>query len=118
MADYARHVMKDVYRQERLQATIAKRKLFRRSRRLLNRHESLLDQNARNQLDELLNYSESLNVAYEFREKLQQLWSERTANNDKLLKGLQEWCHQAEETGIESLRDFAIKLRSYDSVTA
>jgi stearoyl-CoA desaturase (delta-9 desaturase) len=118
MSDYAKHVMRDVYREEKLKAAITKRKMFRQCKRILNRHESLLDTVARNQLDELLSYSDALNVVYEYRQRLQQLWMEKTASQEKLLSGLQEWCRQAEETGIESLREFAIKLRSYDSVPA
>jgi stearoyl-CoA desaturase (delta-9 desaturase) len=30
-----------------------------------------------------------------------------------LLQSLQEWCQQAEQTGIAALEDFALRLRGY-----
>lgn len=113
MSEYARDVVKTVYKQEKIKATIAKKKLLRKSKRLLIQHELLLDSNAKIRLEELFKQSDSLQVVYEFRQRLQALWQEKTASQEKILAALQEWCHQAEETGIESLQEFARKLKGY-----
>ena len=47
------------------------------------------------------------------RSLLQQLWKERAATQESLLHALQEWCRQAESTGIKALEDFAFSLRGY-----
>jgi len=113
MSDYASDVVKKVYREETVKASQAKRKLMRKYRRLLIRHEVLLDHNAKKHLAELLHDSASLKLVYEFRQRLQALWQEKAADQENLLRGLQEWCRQAEETGIEALQEFAYKLKSY-----
>jgi stearoyl-CoA desaturase (delta-9 desaturase) len=45
--------------------------------------------------------------------RLQKLWTEKAATQENLMITLQEWCRQAEATGIEALQDFALSLRSY-----
>jgi stearoyl-CoA desaturase (delta-9 desaturase) len=55
----------------------------------------------------------SLRVVYQFRIALQDIWSRRTANQKELIEALQEWCRQAEATGIEALNRFASHLKTY-----
>lgn len=112
-ADYARVVVKKVYKEEKLKATVAKRKLLTSSRKLLSRHESLMDAGAKRKLEELFDQSEALQTVHEFGQRLQRLWQEQSANYEKMLEALQEWCHQAEASGIEVLQEFAVKLRGY-----
>ena len=33
--------------------------------------------------------------------------------NEKLLQALQEWCQQAEATGVQALEEFAQRLKGY-----
>jgi stearoyl-CoA desaturase (delta-9 desaturase) len=60
-----------------------------------------------------LEHSQALQVVYRFKQELQQLWKERAATQESLLRALQEWCRQAESTGIKALEDFALSLRGY-----
>ena len=113
MSHYARDVVKTVYKDEKTQATTAKRKLLKSSKRLLTKHEFLLDSNARRRLEELFAQSDTLQVVYEFRQRLQALWLEKTASQESLLAALQEWCNQAEATGIKALEEFSQSLRGY-----
>jgi len=57
--------------------------------------------------------SDTLQVVYEFRQRLQALWLEKTASQESLLAALQEWCNQAEATGIKALEEFSQSLRGY-----
>ena len=113
MSDYASHVVRKVYREETAKATLAKRQLMRKYRRLLIRHEALLDSSAQLHLAELFHHSAALRVVYEFRQRLQALWQEKSADQENILRALQEWCRQAEETGVEALQEFAAKLKTY-----
>ena len=113
MSHYARDVVYQVYKEEKAKADRAGRRILRRSRRLLTRNEILLDKKARQRLDTILSGSQTLQVVYDFNRRLQALWSQRTANQDSLLHALQEWCHQAERTGIQALEEFARSLRGY-----
>jgi stearoyl-CoA desaturase (delta-9 desaturase) len=118
MSDYARDVVKQVYEEEKAKADETSKYLFKRGKRWLIRHEALMDGAAKQGLDDLLAQSHSLAVVYEYRQRLQSLWQEKTASQERLLEALQEWCQQAEETGITALEEFAQTMRSYSLVPA
>ena len=113
MSDYARDVVKQVYKEEKAKAGETSKYLFKRGKRWLIRHEDLMDSSARQGLDDLLAQSHSLTVVYEYRQGLQALWQEKTASQERLLEALQEWCQQAEQTGITALEEFAQTIRGY-----
>lgn len=113
MADYARLVVKQVYKEEKIKATSAKRRLLASNKRFLTRHASKLDPSAKKRLEELFSHSDTLHTVYEFGQSLQRLWQEKSVNYEHLLESLQEWCNQAEATGIEALQEFAAKIRGY-----
>ena len=113
MAHYARDVIAAVYREEKAKADNAARRLLRRGRRLLARNEFLIDLKAREHLEKILAQHRSLQVVYEFQRRLHALWQQRTASQERLLHALQEWCREAEATGIEALGEFARNLRRY-----
>jgi len=113
MSDYAREVMGDVYKDELRKANVTRRKLLRRGKKLMHRADGLLDSNAQARLENLLSQSDALKVVYEFRQRLQSIWQEKSATRESLVKHLQEWCRQAEETGIEALEEFSRHIRAY-----
>jgi stearoyl-CoA desaturase (delta-9 desaturase) len=59
-----------------------------------------------------------LRTAYQFRERLQAIWDRSATSHDKLLQALQEWCQQAEATGVEALEAFARRLKGYSLQSA
>jgi len=113
MSDYAHEVIGDVYKDEMRKANVTGKKLLRRGKKLMSRADSLLDSNARQRLERILAHSETLNEVYEFKQRLQEIWSEKTATRESLVLNLQEWCHQAEATGIEALEEFSRNIRAY-----
>jgi len=118
MAHYTRDVVSRVVKEEKARADKASRQLLKRSKRLLTRHEVLMDARSRRRLNAALNQSRSLQVVYDFSQRLQAIWHQKTASQEWLLKALQDWCHQAEQTGIQALADFARRLRGYTLVPA
>jgi stearoyl-CoA desaturase (delta-9 desaturase) len=113
MSDYARAVIRPVLRQERRQADSACRRYLKRARRLLTREETLIDRRARTRLELILERFANLRTVYEYRRQLQLVWSRKTTSQEGLLTALQEWCRDAEATGIQALQDFARNLRRY-----
>ena len=77
-----------------------------------------MDDVMRARLDGVLAISQRLRTVYQFRQGLQSIWTERAANQAHLIKALQEWCAQAEATGIQALEDFAQRLRGYSLASA
>ncbi|WP_332813476.1 DesA family fatty acid desaturase [Ramlibacter sp.] len=46
------------------------------------------------------------------REELRQMWLNTSQSREQLAADLQGWCRRAEESGIEALRQFSMKLRA------
>jgi stearoyl-CoA desaturase (delta-9 desaturase) len=41
------------------------------------------------------------------------LWERSHFTRDELVQKLQDWCERAEASGIKSLQEFSMRLRSY-----
>jgi stearoyl-CoA desaturase (Delta-9 desaturase) len=67
----------------------------------------------RAKLDKVLGHSPKLATIYTLRRELAQIWQRSNATKEQLVRQLQDWCKRAEESGIESLRDFSLRLRCY-----
>jgi stearoyl-CoA desaturase (delta-9 desaturase) len=113
LADYAREVIRPVSRLELCGEDAACRRLYRQTKRLLTREESRLDPASRERLAQLLERSQTLAVVVDYRKRLQELWDRTAASQEAMLQSLQEWCRQAEASGIRALADFARSLRHY-----
>ena len=46
------------------------------------------------------------------REELRQLWTRTNVSAEQLVVDLQAWCHKAEQSGIATLQEFALRLRA------
>ncbi len=113
MADFGREVLMPVLKEELRKADTSSRQFLKRARAVLLRDDTRLDDQERDRLQNALSASQQLRTVYEYRLKLQAIWGRTTASHEKLLAALQDWCAQAEASGIEALRDFAHTLRSY-----
>jgi len=113
MSRYARVVVTRVYREEKSKANIATRKLLKRGKQLIIRPATRMDAKARIMLEELLRQNRAMQIVYDFGQRLQAIWTEKTATQESLLNSLREWCEEAEATGIEALQEFARSLRTY-----
>jgi len=113
MAQYSKNVIVPVLRDERRRAGEAGSAMLRRVRTLLTRETSLVDASSKQQLATVLEQHRSLNEVYQLRLRLQNIWAKSTATQMELLEALQEWCKQAEATGISVLKDFVAHLKAY-----
>ena len=113
MAQYAKNVTLPVFRHELARADVPYRRTLKQIKPALVRDESRVDANIQDRLMQTLKQNEALTTVYEFRRRLQDIWARTSATQEKRLAALQEWCHQAEATGIQVLKDFAARLRGY-----
>jgi len=113
LSHYAKDVIRKVYKEEKARANAARRRMLRRSKSLLICQEQLLDANGRQRLEQILADCQALQVVYDYSRRLQHIWQQRTASQESLVEALQEWCRQAEQTGIKALEEFAGNLRGY-----
>ncbi|UJJ30010.1 delta-9 fatty acid desaturase DesA [Halopseudomonas maritima] len=113
MAQYRKLVIKPAVRSELERMDQSVRHLFRRAKRLLSRETSLLNEKHEARIQTMLEHSQALKVIYEKRLALQQIWGRTSANSHDMLQALKDWCHQAEDSGIKALQEFADSLRTY-----
>jgi len=121
MAQFAREVMARVHRDElrnldpgdKIRLT-----LLKPVRRLMVREPRLLDEDARARLQKALEQNQTLQTVYAMKQKLADVWQRSATTQENLIQALQDWCHEAEATGIHALREFSNKLRTYSLVPA
>ncbi|GAB4392074.1 MAG: fatty acid desaturase [Gammaproteobacteria bacterium] len=111
MAHYAHEVIKPVVREECQKKGNAS--LLNRAKKLLIREQSLIDPSSSQLLNQVLANRERLALVYQYRMKLQEIWTRTTASQKELKEAILEWCRQAENTGIEALKEFGNNLRTF-----
>jgi len=113
MAQYRKLVIAPLVTQELAKADASVRHQFRRAKRLLSREPSLLEDKHQARIQTMLEHSQALKVIYEKRLALQQIWAKTSSNGHDMLAAIKDWVHEAEASGIQSLRDFADQLKTY-----
>ncbi|WP_304359067.1 fatty acid desaturase [Collimonas fungivorans] len=115
MAKYAKS-LKNAWHEERGQLTDKAKQgavFLKSSKKLLQREPAKLEAPQKQQLTELFLHSKALQTMHEMRVELGAIWERSHFTRDQLLHQLQDWCARAEASGIKSLQDFSLRLRSY-----
>jgi stearoyl-CoA desaturase (delta-9 desaturase) len=118
LALYGRRVVLPVLRHEWKAVPPAHRPLLRNVKTLLLREGIELDEAACRTLNQVLNVSRTLETIYRFKHELKQLWILPAIRYEARVQLLENWCRQAENTGIGALGDFARLVRRYALQTA
>lgn len=121
MAQFAREVMTRVHRDEIRNLGPNDKSLLtllKPVRRLMVREPRLLDEASRTRLQKALAQNQTLQTVYAMKQKLADVWQRSATTQENLIQALQDWCHEAEATGIHALREFSNKLRTYSLVSA
>lgn len=86
-----------------------------RVRRWLHRNDDALQPEQRAEIEQALAMAPntSLTTLVSMRRELGRLWESSSASSEQLLADLQAWCHRAQQSGIASLEQFAVRLRRY-----
>lgn len=79
----------------------------------LGRGDETLAPAERDRIDAALSQTESLSTLVQMRRELIRLWESSSASSEQLLSDLQAWCQRAQQSGIDSLQEFALRLRRY-----
>jgi stearoyl-CoA desaturase (delta-9 desaturase) len=115
MAKYAksvRHAFREEFEHLKHKAELESR-FLKSSRKLMQREPGKLELSQKQQLVELFQHSKALETMHQMRVELGAIWERSHSTRDQLLQQLQDWCTRAEASGIKSLQDFSLRLRSY-----
>ena len=115
MAKYAKsikHAWKEELEHLKHKAELEKR-FLKSSRKLMQREPGKLADAHHEQLSELFQHSKALETMHHMRVELGAIWERSHFTREQLLQKLQDWCTRAEASGIKSLQEFSLRLRSY-----
>jgi len=115
---YGRKVIGPAVRAERNLSNAACRRVLRQVRRLMTREDIVPDTHSIAMLNTALQGSHLLETVYHFKKQLKTLWTHTASNNASRVDCLEQWCRDAERSGIQALREFADMLRGYTLQTA
>jgi stearoyl-CoA desaturase (Delta-9 desaturase) len=118
MTDYFRGVIAPTLREEASQAGKNLRALPRRIRKAIANGGRWLDNDAREQMSSWISQHPKLAQVCEYRQRLSVVLERSGQNSEAMLNGLQEWCREAEASGVRTLQVFAARLKGYALVPA
>lgn len=115
MSNYYKSVMRPTLKHEKNNGLDASedKALFRRAGSLLRREDRLLTIKAKNKLQALLEAREQLRIVYAYKQSLQNIWLKTATSQKELIEALQQWCRQAEESGLDVLKQFSQQIKGY-----
>ncbi len=114
MAKFSKDVIVAVNKDSLTRANKKEKSLLKQAKKVLTREESLMDEYAQITLKAILEKYHELKTVYQFKMGLQALCNNQDRlSTEKLLSQLQEWCKQAEASGIQALENFSEHLKSY-----
>jgi stearoyl-CoA desaturase (delta-9 desaturase) len=109
MTDFQRNVLKPALREE----VADKRSLPRKLRKGLSDDGRWLKPDARAQLQEWIAQRPRIRALVEHRARLAAVLEARGNDAAATLQNLQQWCREAEASGIRALEDFSARLKGY-----
>ena len=111
LAHYYKEVVKPMLKEMKRQGH--DKKLLATAKTLFKRQETLLSTKSKQHLEELSTRFETIKALYQYRQSLQNIWLKTATSQKELVDSLQAWCKQAEESGIDALRNFSSTIKSY-----
>jgi stearoyl-CoA desaturase (delta-9 desaturase) len=113
MAGYAREMRRACKAEiAAVQARGQDLRMLKAAKRWLHRDDERVPAAARPQLAKVRAEHPVLDKMVSMREELRQMWLNTNQSREQLAADLQAWCRRAEESGIEALRQFSLKLRA------
>ncbi|KTD17768.1 DesA family fatty acid desaturase [Legionella jordanis] len=115
LSEYYRFVMKPIVCHETRNKAVKKtdKRALKKAGKLLKRDEKLLSIEATSQLHTLLGRYHNIQLVHHYRQSLQKIWLKTSPSQEQLIESLHQWCKQAETSGLEVLRQFALHLKGY-----
>ncbi len=115
MAKYAKSLKKtwgEEFEQLRDKAQLEK-SFLKSVKQVLQREPAKLEAPQVEQLHQLFAHSSALKTMHDMRAELNAIWERSSATREQLLAQLQDWCARAEASGIKTLQEFSLRLRTY-----
>jgi len=113
MAQYATSLKKACADEARRLAQRPEGKLVASARRWLHWDTARWTEQHNARVGEVFAASEQLQKLVEMRKELAKVWERSNLSREQLVAHLQQWCQRAEASGIRSLQELSLRVRSY-----
>jgi len=113
MSLYGQMVIRPVIQEECQRANDYFRNLYQGISKLLTREDLKPADNESKRVTEVLENNKTIETVYRLKQQLKELWQNSSSQQANRIQRLQAWCHEAEQTGIVALQEFAAYLRGY-----
>lgn len=111
--NFSRALKQDCYRElETIKASLSAKLPWNKLKTILIKDKELYTPKEKSALELVCKESTVLQKIFNMREELSKLWARSNMTKEELVHSLQEWCQKAEASGIESLRNFALRLKT------
>jgi len=113
LQEYVKDVVKPAIAQEYNANT---RKLKKSTDKFLNSMSidwRFLDDDAKNLFKQYIKTSPTIETIIQFREDLKEIWESKGKSTEQMIDAIKEWCHNAEQSGVDALQAYAKKLQTY-----
>ncbi len=87
--------------------------LLKRCGDWIGRGDQVLSEDQRAQIQKVLEDDGKLSTVVQMQVELSRLWESSSATSEQLLTDLRTWVQRAQQSGIDSLEQFALRLRRY-----
>lgn len=87
--------------------------LLERCQDWIGRGDEVLKPEERAELENVASGDSRLSIIVRMQRELAGIWESSSSSSEQLLADLRAWCHRAQQSGIDSLEQFALRLRRY-----
>jgi stearoyl-CoA desaturase (delta-9 desaturase) len=112
-SEYTRKVIKPVFNRMKKDEASCEKIFCAKTKKLILRNPALNNQDQQEHITAALNDARDLQVVCSYRDRLNQIWSKTASSNKELTEAFQDWCRQAEKSGIDALQKFAPYIKAY-----
>lgn len=115
MADYANKVVNPLIKDAMKHADVETKSLLKGAKRLLCQDPNMVtdEQENKQKIEQILNVSDRLRTVYQLKLDLQKVWKQRVKSRDEIMSAFKAWMDEAENSGINVVKDFASYLKTY-----
>jgi stearoyl-CoA desaturase (delta-9 desaturase) len=108
-----RHEFARTLEHHKREHTLADKKTMRQASRWVAGDLDQMPAELRQPVDSVLAESPALTKLCTMRTQLVAIWEKTNASREQLVQSLQEWCKQAEASGVHALEELSVRVRRY-----
>ena len=113
LAHYRKNVIMPLVSSHVEQTTSDSKVRLKKMKAWLAQDHEFLDGKKIDQMKKIFENSPNLDSVMQYRDRLKSIWEKTQTNSNDMVQALNQWCKEAEASGIQALEEFAQRIRNY-----